>query len=94
VVQEALANVARHASAAMVQVRGWRDGAALEVEVTDDGVGFDEAEARERAMLDGHLGLRSMDERVEAGDGELQIDTAPGFGTRVHVRMPVPGWGA
>ena len=94
VVQEALANVAKHASAKLVQLRGWRDGAALEVEVTDDGVGFDEAEARERAMADGHLGLRSMDERVAAADGELRVDTAPGFGTRVQLRMAVPGWGA
>ena len=94
VVQEALANVAKHASAKFVELRGRRDGSALEVEVTDDGRGFDQAEARGHAMADGHLGLRSMEERVAAADGELRIDTAPGFGTTVHVRMPVPGWGA
>jgi PAS domain S-box-containing protein len=94
VVQEALANVAKHASAKLVELRGRRDGSSLEVEVTDDGVGFDQAQARGRAMADGHLGLRSMDERIAAADGELRIDTAPGFGTTVHVRMPVPGWGA
>src|SRR6266536_498395 len=68
VVQEALANVARHAGAGTVGVRAWRTGPALEVEVADDGVGFDHAEARERARRTGHLGLRSMAERaVTAG---------------------------
>src|SRR6266511_6386068 len=42
VVQEALANVAKHSGASTVRVRGWRDGPAREVEEVDDGVGFDE----------------------------------------------------
>src|SRR6266702_59385 len=90
VVQEALANVARHAAASSVGVRGrLRDG-ALEVEVADDGIGFDEGEARERAMATGHLGLRSMAERLEAAGGELTIDAAPGHGARVRLRLPLP----
>src|SRR6266536_1006986 len=92
VVQEALANVARHAGAGTVGVRAWRTGPALEVEVADDGVGFDHAEARERARRTGHLGLRSMAERVEAAGGKLGFDTAPGRGTRVRLRLPVPAW--
>ncbi len=92
VVQEALANVARHAGARTVGVRAWRGGQALEVEVADDGVGFDLAEARAPARWTGHLGLRSMAERVEAAGGELHIDTAPGRGTRLRLRLPVPAW--
>src|SRR6266545_4327369 len=69
VVQEALANIARHAGASRVRVHGrLRDG-RLEVEVDDDGIGFDEVQARERAMATGHLGLRSMAERLEAAGG-------------------------
>jgi PAS domain S-box-containing protein len=90
VVQEALANVASHAGARRVRLRGrLRDG-ALEVEVGDDGVGFDQAEARERAMATGHLGLRSMAERLEAAGGELTIDAEPGHGARVRLRLPLP----
>jgi PAS domain S-box-containing protein len=89
VVQEALANVARHAGASVVFVSGrLRDG-ALEVEVEDDGVGFDEVEARERAQATGHLGLRSMAERLEAAGGKLTVDTAPGHGTTVRLRLPL-----
>ena len=90
VVQEALANIARHAGASRVRVHGrLRDG-RLEVEVDDDGIGFDEVQARERAMATGHLGLRSMAERLEAAGGELTIDAAPGHGTRVRLRLPLP----
>src|SRR6266508_1638306 len=90
VVQEALANIARHAGASRVRVHGrLRDG-RLEVEVDDDGIGFDEVQARERAMATGHLGLRSMAERLEAAGGELTIDAAPGHGARVRLRLPLP----
>jgi PAS domain S-box-containing protein len=90
VVQEALANVVKHADASTVRVRGRLRDAALEVEVVDDGVGFDEAEARGRAMATGHLGLRSMAERLEAVGGQVRVDAAPGRGTRVRLRLPLP----
>jgi PAS domain S-box-containing protein len=93
VVQEALANVAKHARAASVQVRGWREGAALEVEIEDDGSGFDQSAAREDAISTGHIGLRCMAERIEAAGGELRIATAPGLGTRARITLPVPEWG-
>ena len=89
-VQEALANVAKHAEASTVRVWGRLDGGALEIEIHDDGVGFDHAEAREEAMATGHLGLRSMVERLEAVGGRLQVDTAPGRGASVRLRLPLP----
>jgi PAS domain S-box-containing protein len=92
VVQEALANVAKHARARSVQLRGWRDGPALEVEMADDGVGFDQAAAREQAISTGHIGLRSMAERVEAAGGTLWIDTASERGVCVRITLPVPAW--
>jgi PAS domain S-box-containing protein len=92
VVQEALANVAKHSQAVSVRVEGWRDGEALEVEVADDGVGFDQAAAREQAIGTGHIGLRCMAERVEAAGGELRISAAPGRGARVRITLPVPAW--
>jgi PAS domain S-box-containing protein len=89
VVQEALANVAKHAGAGHVRVSGRLAAGTLEVEVADDGVGFDETEARERAMAIGHLGLRSMVERLEAAGGEMTIEAAPGQGARVRLRVPM-----
>ncbi|MGD7706473.1 histidine kinase [Microlunatus sp. Y2014] len=82
VVQEALANVARHAAADTVTVV--LDGSAdLEtVTVTDDGRGFDRTIA-----VPGH-GLRGMAERVEALGGHLDITSAPGRGTTITATVP------
>ena len=88
VVQEALANVARHADATTVWVRAERDGADVVLQVADDGVGFDPPAARERAAATGHLGLRSMAERIQTAGGLLDITSGPGHGTRVVLRLP------
>jgi PAS domain S-box-containing protein len=90
VAQEALANVAKHADATTVAVRAERDGSTVWIEIADDGAGFDPDEARRRALATGHLGLRSMAERIETAGGRLEIDAAPGKGTRVVLRLPAP----
>jgi signal transduction histidine kinase len=92
-VQEALANVVKHAHAAKVTIRAWRDGHMVVVEVADDGGGFDPVEALAWASAAGHLGLRFMTERVEGAGGSLCIDAAPGQGTRVELRLPAGGRG-
>jgi PAS domain S-box-containing protein len=88
VVQEALANVARHADATTVRVQAERDGSDVVLQVADDGVGFDPPAARERAAATGHLGLRSMAERIQTAGGSLEITSEPGGGTRVVLRLP------
>jgi PAS domain S-box-containing protein len=88
VAQEALANVARHADATAVWVRAERDGPDVVLQVADDGVGFDPPAARERAAATGHLGLRSMAERIQTAGGSLEISSGPGHGTRVVLRLP------
>jgi PAS domain S-box-containing protein len=87
VAQEALANAARHADATTVWVRAGRDGPDVVLEVADDGVGFDPPAARERAAATGHLGLRSMAERIQTAGGSLEITSGPGHGTRVVLRL-------
>jgi signal transduction histidine kinase len=61
----------------------------MALEIADDGAGFDPGAARRRALATGHLGLRSMAERIETAGGRLTIDAAPGRGTRVVLRLPV-----
>ena len=85
-VQEALANIARHSRArsAVVQLRRRRTGHELLVEVTDDGVGFDAS-----LPQPGHLGLGTMGQRMEQLGGSLLVDSRPGDGTRVTATIPL-----
>jgi signal transduction histidine kinase len=89
-VQEALANIAKHSRArhAVVQLRRRRSGQELGVEVTDDGVGFDPS-----APQPGHLGLRTMAQRMEQLGGSLLVDTGPGRGTRITATIPLSSEG-
>ena len=56
----------------------------LELEIRDDGEGFDMNKAREKASLSGSLGLISMEERAELARGRLRIRTTLGAGTTVE----------
>ncbi len=86
VVAEALANVDAHANAHEVSVRFAVNGERLELEVADDGCGFDPATAP--GAGEGHLGLTVMRERARAYGGDCTVDSAPGAGTRVRLRIP------
>ena len=81
--QEALHNTVKHARANRVDMRMHSSPEGFLLEVFDDGVGFDPASA-----FPGHLGLHSMRERVTRLGGGLQIESAPGHGTRIHLRLP------
>jgi signal transduction histidine kinase len=92
VVQEALTNAAKHARATSVSVVvGRREGEAVAV-VEDDGVGFDpDALPPPPAGRPGGLGLLGMRERVALLGGVLEVESAPGAGTTVYARIPLPG---
>jgi two-component system sensor histidine kinase UhpB len=60
----------------------------LEVIVRDNGAGFDVAAARQRAVRGASLGLLGMQERVALLGGRMEIDSAPGRGTEIRVRLP------
>jgi len=84
VVQESLENIVRHAEARFVQVELRRDGRVTALDIRDDGVGFDVGAARS----DPHrFGVRGIVERVEALGGRVRIESSPGNGTLIAVRM-------
>jgi PAS domain S-box-containing protein len=89
VVQEALTNVVRHARARHVSIELQARDGRLELEVRDDGAGFDVGRTLERAVARGSVGLRGMKERVQILGGDLQVDSSPGSGTRIRVSIPV-----
>lgn len=84
VVQEALTNVARHARARRVEVDLRAEDGALEVRVSDNGVGFDVA----RVRFTESLGLLGMRERARLMGALLDVRSAPGRGTRIRLRIP------
>jgi signal transduction histidine kinase len=86
IVQEALANVRKHAGASHAWVRVDRDGSHLVVTIEDDGAGFDPGALTRGAFP--RFGLATMRERAESVGGTLDVDSAPGRGTRVMVRVP------
>ena len=86
VVAEALANIARHAQAHHAWVSGIETEDFLEIQIRDDGIGFDPAAA---VTQPGHYGLIGMRERARLAGGTLTIDSAPGTGTRLVLCLPL-----
>jgi signal transduction histidine kinase len=86
VTQESLTNIGKHARASRVTVSLATENGGVRLRIHDDGVGFDPLAARE-LVGDGHFGLAGMRERVEMVGGRLVVDSVPGEGTTVDVRM-------
>jgi PAS domain S-box-containing protein len=87
--QEALNNATRHASPRSVTVELSAANGRLVVRVSDDGVGFDQAEQRVRLVTSGNLGLISMEERARLAGGKLELRSAPHAGTCVSALFPI-----
>jgi signal transduction histidine kinase len=88
ILQEALQNVHKHAKASRVGVQLGRHDGRVVLVVEDDGRGF-EPEAEGSPGSDGGMGLTNMRERASLCGGELEVESAPGAGTTVFVRIPV-----
>jgi len=86
IVQEALTNVARHAGVREVTVRLWADTDALNVQIEDQGNGFDPEAALARGNTGGLAGMR---ERAILLGRHLIVESSPGTGTRVTAELPL-----
>ncbi len=82
IVQESFTNIMRHARAKQVDVRLLHRGDHCLLQIEDDGAGFDPASARKKTF-----GLMGMRERALVLGGEIDIDSAPGRGTRISVQI-------
>lgn len=92
-VQEAIVNIARHAGAESVLIQGTVDGAALTIEIEDDGVGFEPAAVVTAPGSLRGVGLLGMRERIEIIGGTVIVESEPGRGTRVVMHVPIAGHG-
>jgi two-component system, NarL family, sensor histidine kinase LiaS len=84
VAQEALANVARHSRASAANLRLVYEPTRVCLTISDNGVGFDS-----RAAHKAGFGLRSMQERVSALSGKLEVHSSPEDGTTLHACIPL-----
>ena len=89
IVQEAWSNIRRHARARRADFTFAYEHDGLHVTIADDGVGFASPDAADAP--DGHWGLHGMRERAELTGGRLEVASAAGQGTRLHLHIPYPG---
>jgi signal transduction histidine kinase len=86
--QEAMNNIARHARAESVLIQLGAEGSELVVDIEDDGQGFDLGGSPHDGRP--HYGILGIRERAELLGGRATIESAPGKGARVTVRVPLP----
>jgi signal transduction histidine kinase/ligand-binding sensor domain-containing protein len=85
VLQESVNNILKHAQATKAFLEIWREGDELRVTVRDNGRGYDIGSIPQRG-----LGLTSISERVRILGGTQTVTTAPGAGTMIELRIPLP----
>ena len=85
IVRELTVNAIRHGAANHVEIKGGLDGRTLQIEVSDDGCGFDPENCP--GMAQGHFGLLGIGERLEKLGGQMSIKSAPGEGTTVFITI-------
>lgn len=86
IIQEALTNIRKHANARQVSITVTKSGGRVDIEVVDDGNGFDMAAA---ATKKGSFGLKIMQERAGEIGAKLRIKSKPNAGTRLSLQIPV-----
>lgn len=90
IVQEACKNILKHANAKHVLVQVKYEGNSIEINIEDDGIGFAINDIQNLIRKDGSgLGIPMMQERINLFSGRLDIDSEPGKGTRIVVKIPI-----
>jgi PAS domain S-box-containing protein len=87
--RELLANAAKHAQASQASVAVSREGNFVRIDYADDGVGFDPALLQDSATRGSGFGLFNLRERLEFLGGQLEVQSAPGAGTRILLLAPL-----
>ncbi|MCG6909609.1 MAG: PAS domain S-box protein [Deltaproteobacteria bacterium] len=88
-VQEGLLNVKKHADASLIKVRLVVSGKNILLRIHDDGKGFDVQQRLANLTKEKKLGLRSMQERINLLKGFMNIESAPGLGTKILLKIPI-----
>jgi signal transduction histidine kinase len=89
IAQEALSNVTRHSKASRASMTIDFGEEHLDLEVVDNGVGFDAPKSPADFVANGHFGLVGISERTELIEAKMDLKSAPGAGTRLRVVYPL-----
>ena len=90
IAQEALTNISRHAEANDVTLSFRRVHGGIELLIRDDGKGFDTDSTLNRAVAGESMGLLGMQERAHLIGAGVSIESSPGRGTCIHLKLPLP----
>ncbi|MCI0617292.1 ATP-binding protein, partial [bacterium] len=88
IVQEALNNISKYANAKKVSIKLGVEGNEIQLQILDDGVGFDLSQVRTEHTL----GLVGMRERARLLGGNFLLQASPGEGTSIAVTLPLISW--
>jgi PAS domain S-box-containing protein len=88
-VQEGLTNIRKHADADRVTVKLAAASPNIFLRIEDNGRGFDVQKRAAAAGQEKRIGLRSMQERVNLMDGQMKLQSKPGQGTKVFIKLPI-----
>ncbi len=88
IVQEALTNIVKHSQASHAWIRLWRADGIVNLEIEDNGVGFDPQ--RQFSQGGSAWGLLGMEERTTLLGGDFRLRSVPGDGANISVRVPCP----
>ena len=89
VMQEALNNVAKHSGTTAVHLALRQNDGRIEMEIRDNGVGFNPDEVFSRTDPERGFGLFSMKERTELSEGRFSVEAAEGTGTKILASWPI-----
>jgi len=89
IAQEGLSNMQRHAKASKASLSIAYDSAQIQLNITDNGCGFDIPESPAEFASNGHFGLLGIYERTELIGASVSVKTAPGSGTQIIVRLMI-----
>ena len=93
ILQEAINNILKHADATTITVNLDFSQQQLQMEITDNGKGFNLAEVS--GQPEAGAGLKNMQKRIRMISGRFSMETEPGKGTRIDIRLPADsgdGW--
>lgn len=90
IIQESLNNIAKHSRATFANITIEYLDTRLNLSIWDNGIGFDREKVNgSDKTITGGFGLMNINERIELLDGELQINTSPGRGTKLYIYVPL-----